>query len=239
MRFRDVRIVGLTASFQMHQSARESGRYSLSTAAAPAASVGGSAREREQSPARAGESRPRRARESGPRRTRVSGPRRARELSPPNARGTRSGAGWPSGPPSGSGTNCRPYRQHSVHQSARADERARMRSVHQSARADERRARTNVSPDERGGGNAASSEVARRIRAPAVITLVELATGLAVCSPGGRSASSPEARPRVGRRLVVGQDPPIALRAGAVRPQYRQLSDASRATPRASPGVIR
>ena len=103
MRFRDVRIVGLTASFQMHQSARESGRYSLSTAAAPAASVGGSAREREQSPARAGESRPRRARESGPRRTRVSGPRRARELSPPNARGTRSGAGWPSGPPSGSG----------------------------------------------------------------------------------------------------------------------------------------
>ena len=35
-------------------------------------------------------------------------------------------------------------------------------------------ARTNVSPDERGGGNAASSEVARRIRAPAVITLVEL-----------------------------------------------------------------
>ena len=73
-------------------------------------------------------------------------------------------------------------------------------------------------------GNAASSEVARRIRAPAVITLVE--TGLAVCSPGGRSASSPEARPRVGRRLVVGQDPPIALRAGAVRPQYRQLSDA-------------
>ena len=101
-----------------------------------------------------------------------------------------------------------------------------MRSVHQSARADERRARTNVSPDERGGGNAASSEVARRIRAPAVITLVELATGLAVCSPGGRSASSPEARPRVGRRLVVGQDPPIALRAGAVRPQYRQLSDA-------------
>ena len=134
---------------------------------------------------------------------------------------------------------CRPYRQRSVHQSARADERARMRSVHQSARADERRARTNVSPDERGGGNAASSEVARRIRAPAVITLVELATGLAVCSPGGRSASSPEARPRVGRRLVVGQDPPIALGAGAVRPQYRQLSDASRASPRASPGVIR
>ena len=143
-----------------------------------------------------------------------------------NARGTRSGAGWPSRPPSGSGTNCRPYRQ---------------RSVHQSARADERRARTNVSPDERGGGNAASSEVARRIRAPAVITLVELATGLAVCSPGGRSASSPEARPRVGRRLVVGQDPPIALRAGAARPTARSAYPRRTCTaspPRALPIAI-
>ena len=238
MRFRDVRTVGLAASFRvLFGSARVRVLFAQHCSGTRSERRRLRARERAVPGACRGEPSPPRARERSP--------PYASERSPSRARAVPAQC-------EGHAQRCRVAERTAERKryelsalpsafSAPIRTRGRTRADAFSApiRADERRARTNVSPDERGGGNAASSEVARRIRAPAVITLVELATGLAVCSPGGRSASSPEARPRVGRRLVVGQDPPIALRAGAVRPQYRQLSDASRASPRASPGVIR